>query len=256
MNLLTVADGFGDSVAVPPWYPEYIKWPEIIKLMTKNVNLINLSRYGAGNEYIIECIQQNIDNCDVALVQWAQPNRLDLVLDHQEPYKSIWTDTILADPVYNNNILNIDNKKIWLSSGSTANLVKEYHSKFISITQHQMRSQIYIKYAMLLLKSRGIDYKFMLSVNGSYLSNSVDIEPWLWHYPWCGMDNFRSVSKYAELDLAITQPIPLIHFDFIKTYIMPNVNLTWRCEQEINAVENMLYRKYQESIKNKPNDTN
>ena len=62
INLLTLADGFGDSIACPSWYPEYTKWPEIIKLMTKGVNLINLSRYGAGNEYITHCLKENIKN--------------------------------------------------------------------------------------------------------------------------------------------------------------------------------------------------
>jgi len=33
MKLLTLADGFGDSAASPVWYPNFLKWPEIIKLM-------------------------------------------------------------------------------------------------------------------------------------------------------------------------------------------------------------------------------
>ena len=252
MNLLTIADGFGDSVAVPPWYPDYIKWPEIIKLMTKGVNLTNLSRYGAGNEYIANAIQQNIDNCDVAIVQWAQPNRLDLVLDHIEPHNTIWKTTIANDPVYSNNIIELGNTKIWLSSGSTTNLVKEYHSKFISLAQHQLRSQMYINYVMLLLEQKKINYKFMLSVDSQYLSNKITTTPWAWHSEWKGMCEFRFVSKFSELDLGLTQPIPLIHFDFIKQFIMPSINLPWRSERELNAVESMLYRKYQEAITNKP----
>lgn len=62
INLLTLSDGFGDSRAVPAWYPDYIKWPEIIQLITQGVTVHNFSRYGAGNEYIIQCLRNNLDN--------------------------------------------------------------------------------------------------------------------------------------------------------------------------------------------------
>jgi hypothetical protein len=252
MNLLTVADGFGDNIVGPAWYPNYIKWPEIIKLMTKGVNLLNLSRYGAGNEYIVNCIQQNVNFCNSALIQWAVPNRLDLLLAHNEPHLSTWYADIDCDSVYNNNVLEISGDKFWLSSGTNNSSVKEYHSKFISIKQHQIRSQIYINYVILLLERKNIHYKFMLTSNSQYLDKDVNLDPWLWHSPWEGMCEFRHVSKYANLELGLDQPIPLVAFDFIKTYIMPNFNLPWRSNREIDAVESMLYRKYQEAIKNKP----
>jgi hypothetical protein len=252
LNLLTIADGFGDSVAVPNWYPNYIKWPEIIKLMTKGVNLKNLSRYGAGNEYITNAIQQNVDNCDVALIQWAQPDRLDLVLDQSEPHKTSLLSTIASDTIYSNNIIELGSTKIWLSSASDTELVQNYHSKIISLTQHQMRSQIYINYVILLLEQKKINYKFMLSTNSQYLQNKISTMPWIWHSLWQGMSEFRYHSKFSDLDLGLTQPIPLVHFDFIKQFIMPVMNLPWRNEQEINAVESMLYKKYQEAIKNRP----
>ena len=51
MNLLTLADGFGDSVACPRWYPKYFKWPKLIELMTKGVVVNNLSRYPQSLRY-------------------------------------------------------------------------------------------------------------------------------------------------------------------------------------------------------------
>jgi len=81
MNLLTLADGFGDSVAVPTWYPKYYKWPKIIELMTCGLTVNNFSKYGAGNKYLVNVLKQHIKSSDAVLVQWAQPNRLDLVLD-------------------------------------------------------------------------------------------------------------------------------------------------------------------------------
>ena len=60
MKLLTLADGFGDSGTAPVWYCDFFKWPEIIKLMTHELDVVNLSRYGAGNEYIVQCLRNDI----------------------------------------------------------------------------------------------------------------------------------------------------------------------------------------------------
>jgi hypothetical protein len=251
INLLTIADGFGDSDAVPTWYPDYIKWPEIIKLMTRDVTVHNLSRYGAGNEYIIQCLCNNLINKQAVLIQWAMPNRLDLVLAHNNEYSEFWSQQIQNDQTYNDNILSIGNDLVWISSASKNSSIQEYHKKFISLRQHQMRSQIYIDYATLLL--RDIQHGFMLTKTSEYLNQSVtDTSNWFWHHPWHGMCEFRHHSKYADLELGITQPLPLVQFDFIKQFIQPRFKLPWRNDQEIRAVENMLYRKYQEALKNKP----
>lgn len=253
MNLLTISDGFGDSVAVPQWYPEYIKWPDIIKLMTSGVNLTNLSRYGAGNEYIVNCVRNNLADKNVVLVQWTVPNRLDLVLKHNKSYQKFWEDTISDDPIYKDNIAEIGSEKVWITSNSTSVPVVEYHQKYITHVQHQMRSQIFIDYAKLAIEQNRIEYQFLLTTDSEYLSNTVsDSICWVWHRPWKGMQNFKFYSEFKDLDLGLTQPIPLIHFDFIKKFIMPNVNLPWRSTTEIDAVENMLYRTYKESIQNKP----
>lgn len=245
MKLFTVADGFGDSDIGPNWYPQFFKWPEIIKIMTKGVELTNLSRYGAGNEYIVQCLRQ-ARTTDVALVQWAIPNRLDLLLAHKSTF---WQEQIAADSAYYNNVLELGSDQYWLSSGSQCQDVGEYHQKFISIRQHQTRSQLFVEYAKLLLLHFGVDYKFMLTSDSSYLQETTtDIENWCWHDPFKGMDSFRKHSKFFELDFGLTQPISLIHFDFIKQFIMPNLDLHWRNNKEIDAVENMLHRKYKEAV--------
>lgn len=247
MRLLTLSDGYGDSVAVPPWYPKYWKWPEIIKLMTKGVFLNNCSRYGAGNEFMVNQLKNNIDSADVVIVQWAQPNRLDLILDHSDP--AFWNDVIASDQVYSNNVVECAHNKFWISSGSKTHAVQEYHQRYISLKQHQMRSQIFVEYAKLLLEQQNIDYYFMLVDDGEYLGINAN---WICHEPFKGMSDFKRKSKYANLDLGIVQPTPLVAFDFVKQYIMPRVDLQWRSEHEINAIENMLYKHYQEAVKNKP----
>ena len=251
INLLTLADGFGDSRAVPSWYPDYIKWPEIIKLMTRGVTLHNLSRYGAGNEYILHCLRNNLIGKQAVIIQWAMPNRLDLILSHNAEYSDFWSQKIASDPIYNNNILSCGNDSVWISSASTLPEVREYHTKFIGSRQHQLRSQFYIDYATLLLKE--IPHGFMLTKNSNYLNETIcDHSNWFWNQPFQGMCEFRYDSKYAELELNIIQPLPLVQFDFIRRFIQPKFDLPWRSERDIHAVETMLYRKYQEALKNKP----
>jgi hypothetical protein len=244
MRLVTLSDGYGDSTAVPDWYQKYWKWPEIIKLMTKNLVLNNLSRYGAGNEFIVNQLKHCIDHADKVIVQWAQPNRLDLVLEHHEPTQ--WTKVIASDQVYGQNVVECNDTKFWISSASKAPEVQEYHQKYICAKQHQLRSQIFVDYAKLLLNQRSVDYRFMLVENSEYLN--VDAN-WICHEPFKGMNDFKRKSKYSALDLGIVQPIPLVAFDFVKQYIMPSIDLQWRNSREIDAVENMLYRHYQEAVK-------
>lgn len=249
MKLLTLSDGYGDSSAVPSWYPKYWKWPEIIKLITSGLELNNRSRYGAGNEFIVNQLKQNINDVDSVIIQWAQPNRLDLVLAHTDA--KFWDNVISSDSVYNNNVVSCGADKIWISSASKTDAVREYHNRYISIRQHQLRSQIYIEYAKLLLDQRNLNYRFMLVSDSNYLDLGAN---WICHQPFKGMDSFRYDSKYRDLELGLTQPIPLVAFDFIKQYIMPNIDLQWRSSKEINAVENMLYRHYQEALKDRIND--
>lgn len=246
MKLLTLSDGYGDSIAVPSWYPKYWKWPEIIKLMTKGLDLNNCSRYGAGNEFIVNQLKQNINSADIIMIQWAQPDRLDLVLSHTNP--DFWNNVISTDSVYNNNVVECGKNKFWISSGSTTEPVQTYHTQFISLKQHQLRSQLYVEYAKLLLEQHSIDYRFMLVDDSEYLAISAN---WICHSPLKGMSTFKRKSKYSNLDLGIVQPLPLVAFDFIKQFVMPSIDLQWRNNREIDAVENMLYRHYQESVKNR-----
>ncbi len=248
MKLLTISDGFGDSAIGPVWYCDFIKWPEIIKLMTKGTQLTNLSRYGAGNEYISQCLKNNMPGHDAVLIQWAAPNRFDLVLGE---HRDVWQQQIDLDPVYNNNVLDINNDQYWLSSGSQNLNVKEYHSKYICLQQHRLRSQLFVDYATLLCRAHSAKHGFFLTVDSRYLENTVkDTSNWCWHEQFKGMDSFRSISTYADLDakLNLVQPISLVQFEFIKKFIVPKFDFPWRNIREIDAVENMLYRKYKDAI--------
>lgn len=245
MRLLTLSDGFGDTVHSPNWYQQFYKWPDIIKLMCKNCELVNLSRYGAGNEYILNALKQNYNSADFVFVQWATPARLDLVLEHEDDY---WQEQIALDPMYSENIVNIDTDQYWLSSGTIMPAVAQYHST-IGLRQHQIRSQNYVDYAHRLLET--VPYRFMLVEDSLYL-RETDVKPlnWCWHSEYAGMQSFRQISNYAQedQDAQVVQPISLVQFDFVRKYIQPTVDLPWRNEREILAVENMLYKKYQDAI--------
>jgi hypothetical protein len=250
MKLLTISDGVGDSTQTPvAWYPNYFKWPEIVKLMTKGLTLNNCSKVGAGNEFIVNQLKQNLAADDMVIIQWSPAARFDLLLDHDSDNTVFWKNTIASDPLYSQSIVECGNNKFWLGSQSTTAPVQEYHQRYISLTQYQIRSQIYIDYATMLLAQRNMSYRFMLGYDSEYLASDAN---WIWHEPNKGLYSFKYQSKYKELDLDFAQPIPLVAFDFIKQYVMPDVNLHWRSSCEIDAVENMLYRRYQEAIKNKP----
>jgi hypothetical protein len=243
LKILTLADGFGDSWACPSWFPDFYKWPKILGLMTKNTEILDFCRYGAGNEYMVNCLQHNHAQANIVLAQWASPYRLDLLLDHAPDVIQEWRDEISHDQTYHDNFQTIGDKKWWISSASKTKSVIEYHRKYISRTQHQLRSRIWIEYAHKLLSNR--THGFLLTVDSAYLQGiAVNSENWVWHEPWGGMGTFRYHSRYRDLDLGITQPIPLIHFDFIEQFIMPKFDLNWRNQTEIKAVEQMLLRKY------------
>jgi hypothetical protein len=254
VNLLTIADGYGDSNATPPWYRNYIKWPKLVQQMAANVNLTNLSRYGAGNEYMVECLRAHIDSADMILFQWTQVNRLDLLLDHTPDIQSFWQEQIDKDPVYNENVLSIKNDSYWISSASKNEFIQAYHNKFISYPQHQNRTELYIDYATMLLEKKNKSFKFLLTYSLPFLKDmDINKDNWVWHKDYTGMENFRYYSKYADVDLkTYVQPCPLIHFDFIKQYIMPKIDLQWHSTEELGKIENNLYNSHKEAMKNKP----
>lgn len=246
MRLLAIADGFGDSISSPSWYADFLKWPNLINLMTRRLEFIDLARYGAGNEYMLQCLRNNYQDSDVVLIQWAIPNRLDLLLQNHD---SFWRQEISQDPVYNKNIVSVGKNQYWLSSASKNLHVQQYHQKYINIRQHQVRSQTYIEHAKLLLETNFIKYGFLLTSDSDYLRESVpNTSNWHWHSPFKGMDSFRRVSKFADLDFGLVQPISLVQFDFVKQFIMPNFDLPWRSDRDITAVENMLHRKHKEAL--------
>jgi hypothetical protein len=183
------------------------------------------------------------------------PDRFDLVLAQN---KNFWHSQIESDSVYSCNTVTVNNDDYWISSGSQNQFILEYHKKYISLRQHQLRSQLFIEYATLLLETYDINHGFFLTADSHYLLETVtDTSNWFWHSPFKGMHSFRTKSKYADLDQSfhLTQPISLIHFDFIKQFLLPKLDLNWRSSKEISGVENMLYRKYKEAVIKK-NDCN
>lgn len=251
MKILCLADGFGDSQAYPVWYPDYFKWPRILGLMLKHVEILDFCRYGAGNEYLLWNLRQHHQHADVVLVQWAMPNRLDLLLHHTPEVRQIWQQKILQDPIYNDNIITVQDHQWWLSSASGVDWITQYHSNIMCLQQQQIRSMMFVEHAHSMLK--GKSHGFMLTNDSDYLKNvDVTADTWIWHRPWHGMDSWRHHSEYNYLDLGLDQPIPLIHFDFIKKFIMPRFDLPWRRQRDIDAVESMLLRKFHNSIPSKP----
>jgi hypothetical protein len=253
-KILIIGDGFADPAAAHLWYQDFYKWPTLINLMAKNIAITNMARYGAGNEYMSYCLQSQYQHYDLVLIQWSKAERLDLVLDHTQEHLTFWQQTIAQDPVYQHNVVDLEGKKIWISSASKNQTVVEYHQKYITPTQHQMRSQLLVEHAMLMLEANNIDYRFMLTYDAPYLSN-INAR-WMCHKPLRGQHSFRSVSKHSQADIDYVQPIPLVSFDYIRKVIQPNLDLDWRSDCDLDALEVMLLKKHQLAMKQKPNDTN
>lgn len=251
IKLLTISDGFGDSKAVPSWYQNCLRWPELIGLMTNGVDVLNYSRYGAGNEYIIEVLKHHHQNADAVLVQWAGPQRLDLLLDHKDGYQDYWEKQIATDSKYSNNMIQINDDRYWLSSSSDLPDVIEYHNKYITLKQQKNRSRTYIEYASLLLKDKL--HGFMLTFSSEYIKDSInDQSRWFWHEPFKGMSNFRSLEKYKRFSMGLLQPTPLIAYDFIIQYIKPNFDIPWKDDKELANIKEMLYNQFLDAEEKQP----
>jgi hypothetical protein len=254
MRLLTLSDGFGDKTATPTWYRNFAKWPELIQQMANNVELTNLSRYGAGNEYIVECLRANVDDADMVLCQWTHPHRLDLLLGHDPNIRDFWQEQIDQDLVYNKNVLTIKNKDYWITSASKNEYIQDYHTRYISKPQHNARSELYVDYATMLLEKKNKPFKFLLTYSLPFLKDiHINKDNWIWHKEYKSMEDFRNYGKYAELDLkTYVQPIPLIQFDFVRQYIMPRVDLEWHSTKELDNLETFLYNSHKEAMKKQP----
>jgi ribose 5-phosphate isomerase B len=105
--------------------------------------VINYGYPGAGNDLIFSMateIALSAANPSTFIIQWTSWNRFDKLLEDDS-----WNNTIQNDKKYSHAVYEIDNKKWWLSSGSTQ--LHHYHTHY----QQQKQRQLFDIYHMVLL---------------------------------------------------------------------------------------------------------
>jgi hypothetical protein len=216
-KIVTAGDGFAANHIWP-------MWPHILQMTTVDTEVTSLGAIGAGNEYIFNSVLNCINNVipDLVIVQWAQSNRLDLILDTDHKI-----EIAKVDPVYNENIYN----NWWLSSASTQPYVKTYHCDYISGTQSKLRTKNYIISLTAILEKRNIPYLFSTTyASEHYPDNNINWDKWVWHQPGQGMQEYSLLPRFNDIRLTEVQPSPLVHMQWVLDVLRPNLAVEWSAE--------------------------
>ncbi len=182
---------FGDGYAANHIWPE---WPAIICALYPELEHKNFGAVGAGNEFITSAIiQAHITDPDAFfLVQWAQHNRFDKLLEDDS-----WDEIIKTDPVYHFNTVELDEQKWWISSASTQKDIQYYHQHYIQNKQSLHRTVNYMYLVSNLLKNQSIFF-------------STD-----------SMSAYSSLSRFTGIRQNEVQPSPAVHMCYVEEEILP-----------------------------------
>jgi hypothetical protein len=227
---------FGDGFAAGHIWPE---WPQIL-LAVCNEPVINYGYPGAGNDLIFSMateIALSAANPSTFIIQWTSWNRFDKLLEDDS-----WNNTIQNDKKYSHAVYEIDNKKWWLSSGSTQ--LHTYHTHY----QQQKQRQLFDIYHMVLLanflKQKGhvclycLTYDFDTSKLTKKQLTLLDQLPWV--NKLLGMDSIISnTDRGTEI-----QPLPLGHARWISDFLsLPAINNT-KLTQLIDLISTQQWAPY------------
>jgi hypothetical protein len=208
---------FGDGFAAGHIWPE---WPQILSAVCDQ-SVINHGYPGAGNDLIFStAVEMSLVATEPStfIVQWTNWNRFDKLLEDNS-----WNNIIQNDKRYSHAVYEINNKKWWLSSGSTQ--LHDYHTHY----QQQKQRQLFDIYHMILLdnflKQRGhvcfycLTYDFDTSNLTESQITSLNQLPWI--NKLLGMDStIRVTDRGTEI-----QPLPLGHAHWILDFLsLPSIS--------------------------------
>ena len=187
---------FGDGYAHGHIWPE---WPQILKALIPNREIILVSGIGAGNEFLINGLLQ-LDVTDQAVIfQWAAACRLDKIVEDTQ-----WSDIGKNDPAYHFNFHQRDKNLWWLSSASNHHHVRSYHDFYIQKQQARTRLQDQKK----LLAG------YLVGKRCRYVEISTEQQE-----IYSQQKKFR-VSRGSEI-----QPSPVVHLHFLFVEILPKLGI-------------------------------
>ena len=182
---------FGDGFAANHIWPE---WPAIISALYNDIENKNFGAIGAGNEFITSAVVEAHKENPTAffLVQWAQHNRFDKLLQDD-----LWDEIIKTDPVYYFNTVDLNKHRWWISSASTQKDIQHYHTHYIQTKQSELRTANY-KYLLLnLLKNQSIFF------------STEDMEV------------YSRQPRFKDIRQKEVQPSPIVHMAYVEEKILP-----------------------------------
>lgn len=234
-RLLIISDGNGvDSGSNR-------RWPTLLKLLLNQTHeVVNHSIAGASNETILFKLAETLgeQTFDQAIIQWNGYRRVDLVInDFLQPHVS-------REEKYNRTT-SINGKDIWVTSGCKNSLISQYHS-MIDNWHTKQRNQAFFLSAANILQQARVDFYFTLGYSFDFeppLNSFVDQLPWLWHEHHLGLDNFRQISEFKDLDLNLPQPHTLVHLDWIQSVLLPQCSFIDYSPQTFYNIKQALLKQ-------------
>lgn len=190
---------FGDGFATGHIWPE---WPQILQALAPQHQIINTAGIGAGSEFLVSGFVDLIKDMQDSIVifQWPYTERFDKMLQDDS-----WQSTISNDPVYHFNVnTDLCKRSWWLSSASTNQEIKNYHTRLVQSSQRARRQQIYqtlVSHTCNNLNCRII-----------YTSTSEQ-------------DQFSRGTRFKLTRQNQVQPSPIVHFYWLIEEILPHVDI-------------------------------
>lgn len=190
---------FGDGFATGHIWPE---WPQILQALAPQYQVINTAGIGAGSEFLVSGFVDLINDMQDSIVifQWPYIKRFDKMLqDHS------WQRTIDNDPIYHFNV-NTDhsNRSWWLSSASTSQEIKKYHTQYVQSQQHARRQQVYETLVSYTCKN----------LNCQIIYTSTPEQ-----------EKFSRSTRFKLTRQNQVQPSPIVHYYWLIEEILPQVDI-------------------------------
>lgn len=209
---------FGDGYATGHLWPE---WPQILQALVPDYQVLNTSAIGAGPEYLVHKLIQQLDEMQNSqvLLQWPNPCRFDKLMENDH-----WEDIAQNDPVYYFNIIPDGNRRWWLSSASTNNHIQTYHSFFVQPEQHKIRLDAYKILVQNTLKNIGCKVHYTsLAEAGA----------------------FGDQPRFQKIRQKEVQPSPPVHYYFLTEKLLPNTDIKFDSERSQLLEHLILEQKWQ-----------
>ena len=187
----------GDGFATGHIWPE---WPQILSALMPDYSIITIAGIGAGSEFLVsELLQCDHINGAYVIFQWPQADRFDKLIQD-----NTWDEYIEYDQIYNKNFVNGSSGKWWLSSASTLETVKHYHSWYIQSQQAETRQSVYKQLVASFLREKNCSFTF---------TSTED------------QDKFSRQEQFINIRQDQVQPSPLVHLKFLIEVLLPAINL-------------------------------